>query len=229
MKTLISEDMRKGVGISLFSFCFFVINLNTVDAGQWEDCVDWPERISQFDGWKDISIRKNDNCEKCYSLVFPDGFGLVEKERYILKNIAKKKVEMEYDIDASLLEDEDVASHIYQTAMNRQSDELASILVFPTEEGLTTGAGLSNRLFYDYSIRLIKNYNQIDKIIEENDYEKVASDICEAMASRFDFSELKDLVNSLKNKGMHGFANTITSDCSNIKDLMEKHGESFIK
>lgn len=92
--------------------------------------IEIPAKKSALDGWQGIKVKKCGS--ECCELVFPENFGLMNKQQLmILKELVSKNIE--HDVDCSMQVSTYALNQIRHLAVEKQDREAALMLLSPSQ------------------------------------------------------------------------------------------------
>ncbi|WP_303908960.1 hypothetical protein [Thiohalomonas denitrificans] len=223
------ENILKSV-FGFFGAVLLVVMAAATFSSSGVSLISWPTTVLSLDGWHGLELEKGVRCPVCYSLVFPDKFGMNDdEEMQILIDLPRKKVDnsLIYDLDGPLFADKDVLDHLFHLAVDYDYAPAGDIILMPDKYGMLLGLETSENMIGTHVIPLLHQYTKLEELVRKDGYEELAKQICHWSAGQQNFQNANRLIESVRERNYKRFGDVLAVICKEEKEFMKKHGEEF--
>ena len=184
------------------------------DTGQ---AIQIPAKKSALDGWQGIKVKKCGSA--CCELVFPERFGLKNKQQLIvLKDLVSKNIE--HDVDCSMQVSTYALNQIRFLAVEKQDRDAAMMLLSPSQyNGFNLDGELAEEYAGEYQLAVLEGYQDLNAILDKTTSEDVSTAVCswaEVLGEKAGSARLKKLVPALKSKNLNELAQMLSEKCKAV-------------
>lgn len=176
-----------------------------------------PAKKSALDGWQGIKVKK---CgAECCELVFPDNFGLMNRQQLMtLKELVSKNIE--HDVDCSMQISTYALNQIRHLAVEKQDRDAAMMLLSPSEyNGFNLDGALAEEYAGEYQLAVLEGYKDLNAILDKTISEDVSTSVCswaEALGDKAGSKRLKKLIPILKSQNYNELAGMLSEKCKAV-------------
>jgi len=176
-----------------------------------------PAKKSALDGWQGIKMKKCGSA--CCELVFPENFGLKNKQQLlVLKDLVSKNIE--HDVDCSMQVSTYALNQIRSLAIKKQDRDAALMLLSPSQYGgFNLDGELAEEYAGEYQLAVLEGYQDLNAILDKTILEDASTSVCswaEVLGEKAGSKRLKKLVPVLKSKNLNELAQMLTEKCKAV-------------
>lgn len=182
-----------------------------------DQAIQIPAKKSKLDGWQGIKVKK---CgPECCELVFPQNFGLMNKQQLlILKELVSKN--LEHDVDCAMQVSTDALNQIRYLAVKKQDRDAAFMLLSPSQyNSFNLDGELAEEYAGDYQLSVLEGYRDLNGILDKTISDDVSTAVCtwaEVSGEKAGSRRLKELIPALKSrnqKNQNALAEMLSEKC----------------